>query len=360
MQARFYRESTMGKPLLELTEQGYYCARADVYIDPWRRVQRAIVTHAHADHARPGMGQYLAHRDSEQVLRLRLGASISLQTLNYREPIFMNGVEITLFPAGHVPGSAQVRLAYKGEVWVISGDYKLEDDGLSPAFEPLACQHFITESTFGLPVYRWRPQQEILSEINAWWKGLADSGENAVVSAYSLGKAQRVLRLLDRSIGPVYCHSAVAQTNRALEAQGFDFGLWQTLSEAPKEKVQGAILIAPPAAVGSAALRKWGDYQTGQCSGWMALRGQRRWSNLDRGFVLSDHADWTGLCRAVEATGAENVYVTHGYSAVFARYLREEKGLNAQTVKTMFSGDDAAEDLDKSLMMQAEKTGGES
>ena len=346
--------------LLVLTDKGYYCPQADLYIDPWRKVDKALLTHAHADHARPGMQHYLAHKDSENVLRLRLGASISLQTLEYGQPLIMNGVEITLFPAGHVPGSAQARLSYKGESWVVSGDYKLEDDGLSPAFEPVRCQHFITESTFGLPVYRWRPQSQVAEELNAWWRGLAERGENGVISAYSLGKAQRVLKLLDRSIGEVYCHSAIAQTNRALESQGFGFGPWKAMSEAGAERQRGALVIAPPAASGAAALKKWGDYETAHCSGWMNMRGQRRWGNLDRGFVLSDHADWTSLNKAVEATGAENIYVTHGFSAAFARYLREEKGLNAQTVKTMFSGDDAAEDLDKALMMQAEKTGGES
>ncbi len=340
-----------------MRSEGYYCSEADVYIDPWRSVDFAVITHAHSDHARGGMRNYLSHKDSEEVLRLRLGKGISLQTVEYGESVWKNGVEITLFPAGHVPGSAQVRLRKGKDCWVITGDYKTVGDGLSPSFEPVACDSMITESTFALPVYQWLPQSVVFDEINAWWRGCLEAGEYAVLSTYSLGKAQRVMKYLNRELGMVYCHSAVSETNLALERQGFEFGEWMALPTAGgrgkklgllKDLIpSGSLVVCPPAALESQLIQGLGDYQTASCSGWMQLRGQRRWGNLDRGFVLSDHADWQQLNDAVSWSGAENVYVTHGYSEIFARYLREEKGLNAQTVGVLRGGDFQLEFVEK-------------
>ncbi len=336
----------MSGSFVSLTSQGFFCADADVFIDPWRSVDFAVITHAHSDHARSGMKHYLAHKDSEEVLRLRLGKSISLQTVGYGESVWRNGVEITLYPAGHVPGSAQVRLRKGGDCWVITGDYKTVGDGLSTAFEPVKCDTIITESTFGLPVYQWMDQRLVFEEINQWWQDCKNAGEFAVLSTYSLGKAQRVMKYLDRGIGEIFCHSAVAETNAALERQGYEFGDWQALaSVSVRGKKQlitlqellpaGSLIVCPPAALESNLVAGLGNYQTASCSGWMQLRGRRRWGNLDRGFVLSDHADWSQLNDAIRWSGAENVYVTHGYSEIFARYLREEKGLNAATVSRL-------------------------
>ena len=345
------------KSFISMRSEGFYCAEADVYIDTWRSVDFAIITHAHSDHARGGMKHYLAHKDSEEVLRLRLGKGISLQTVEYGESVWKNGVEITLFPAGHVPGSAQVRLRKGKDCWVITGDYKTVGDGLTVAFEPVECDSIITESTFGLPVYRWLPQELVFNEVNAWWRGCLEAGEYAVLSTYSLGKAQRVMKYLDRGIGEVFCHSAVVETNLALERQGFEFGEWMALPTAGgrgkklgllKELIpSGSLIVCPPAALESNLIMSLGEYQTGSCSGWMQLRGQRRWGNLDRGFVLSDHADWQQLNDAVSWSGAENIYVTHGYSEIFARYLREEKGLNACTVSVLRGEDFRDEVLEK-------------
>lgn len=316
--------------MVRKTESGLYCEQADVYIDPVRSVDKAILTHAHSDHAKTGIGKYLSHERSEQVLRERLGKNIALQTLEFGQTLSLNGVKITLFPAGHIPGSAQVKLEYNGEIWVVSGDYKLNDDGISTPFEPVKCHHFITESTFGLPVFKWKQQQEVFSELNNYWRDCVEAGENLVVIAYSLGKAQRVIKNVDRSIGSIYCHPAVALMNRALEMDGFEFGDWQELiPQKNPPKIKGALIVCPPSAESSNFLKQFEPYKTAMCSGWMALRGTRRWGNTDRGFVLSDHADWTELETACLATGAENIYVTHGYSAVLARYLTERHGVNA-------------------------------
>lgn len=335
----------MAEPLLRFSAQGIYCPVADVYIDPWRSVSKAIITHAHSDHARYGSQHYLAHHHSAPALKLRLGASILLQTINYNEPILMNGVKISLHPAGHIIGSAQVRLEYRGEVWVVSGDYKTEDDGLSGAFEPVRCHTFITESTFGLPVYRWHPQEKVFIAINQWWQNNKNNGRQSVITAYSLGKAQRVLQYLDRSIGPVVAHSAIYNTQEALANNGLPVARVKRFTvDIPRQDLQGALVIAPPSAINSPWLRRFEPYSIGVCSGWMQIRGNMRRRNVDAGFALSDHADWNGLLQAVKETGAQRVFVTHGYQEVFSRYLCE-LGIDAREVKTEFGGEEGEDTL---------------
>lgn len=334
--------------LVTFTELGFYCAQADLYIDPLRKVNKALVTHAHSDHARPGMQHYLCHTDSENILRLRLGQRISVQTLAYSETISMNGVEVTLFPAGHVPGSAQVRLSYRGEVWVISGDYKTVGDGLTPAFESVRCHHFVTESTFALPIFQWREQQSVYDEINAWWRENAAAGLPSVLLGYSLGKAQRILHHLDRSVGAVVCHGAIAAANLALAQSGFDFGPWEDGTAgllALQDRgvsLGGSLVVCPPNALRSSWSAPLDYYQLANCSGWMAVSKMGQWGGVDRGFVMSDHADWPQLLEAVQASGAEHVHVTHGFSEVLARYLRESMGLDADVVEqALFDRSDA-------------------
>lgn len=240
------------KPLIEFTKLGLYCPQADIYIDPWRPVDKAIVTHAHSDHARWGMKHYLAHEQSETILRLRLGKDISLETLPYGQSISLNGVQFSLHPAGHIYGSAQVRAEYKGEVWVISGDYKLEDDGFSGVFEPVKCHSFVTESTFGLPIYTWKPQPLVMDEIHEWWRHNQSQQKTSLLIAYALGKSQRIIHQLDRSIGPVYLHGAVANVNEALIAGGAILpDLPKVTSDIPKDQLRKSLIIAPSSALNS-------------------------------------------------------------------------------------------------------------
>lgn len=337
----------MAAPLITFTERGLYCAQADVYIDPWRPVPKAVITHAHADHSRPGMRHYLAHRDSVPVMKHRLGPYIDVQGVGYGEKIRLNGVDISLHPAGHIIGSAQVRLAYKGEIWVISGDYKIQDDGVCTPFEPIACQHFVTESTFGLPVYQWQPQAEVMAEINNWWRQNASQGQATLISAYSLGKAQRILQHLDPEIGPVYAHPAVENTHAALRAHGIELRpspriIAQGAGKQRRKDFEGALVLAPPAAIGSAWAKRFPQPQLGIASGWMQIRGTRRRRAADRGFVLSDHADWPGLQKAVKETGAQHIYVTHGYTDIFSRWLNDQ-GYDAQVVQTEFDSEAGSE-----------------
>lgn len=325
-------------PLLSFRPEGIFCGRGGFYIDPWRPVARALITHGHADHARPGMGHYLCTDIAAPVLRHRLG-DIPIDTVRYGEVRELNGVRVSFHPAGHVPGSAQIRVEHGGEIWVVSGDYKLADDGLSTPFEPVRCHHFITESTFGLPVFRWEPQPRIAAEINGWWQTCAAQGKTAMLGAYSLGKAQRLLSLLEDH-GPILTHGAVEGTNEVLRAQGI--ALPDTIRVTPETKGKeypGALVLAPPSALGSTWARRFRDRETGFASGWMALRGIRRRRAGDRGFVISDHADWPGLLHAITETGAENIYVTHGYTEIFTRYLNKS-GWTAKVVETEFGEDE--------------------
>jgi putative mRNA 3-end processing factor len=331
--------------LIVLRPQGLYCPAGDFYIDPWRPVERAVVTHAHADHARPGHGHYLCSAEGAALLRARVG-DVDLQALAWGEALERHGVRLSLHPAGHVLGSAQVRIEHRGQVWVASGDYYVSGAGdrnpTCSAFEPLRCHCFITESTFGLPIYRWRAQATVQREINAWWQANAQAGRASLLLGYSFGKAQRLLAGLDTTIGPIVAHGAVETLNAAYRAAGVALPPTRRIDELPRAELKRAIALAPPAVQDSVWARRLGDDASDAfASGWMRLRGARRRQGGDRGFVLSDHADWPGLQRAITATGAERVIVTHGYEAVMVRWLQQH-GLQAQSFATAY-GDDAIE-----------------
>ena len=325
--------------------EGLYCTAGDFYIDPWKAVGRAVITHAHSDHARVGHGHYLAHRHSAGILQARLG-DITLQTLPYGEAIHHNGVKISLHPAGHVLGSAQVRLEHKGRVWVASGDYKLEDDGTCEPFEPVRCDTFITESTFGLPIYRWASPAALALEVNEWWRSNADAGRASVLFCYAFGKAQRILHGADPSIGAIIAHGAVAPLNAVYRAAGVYLPATLSVSDAQvnPQLLKRALVLAPPSAQGTPWMNRFGNYADAFASGWMQLRGARRRRGVDRGFVMSDHADWPGLQKAILGTGAERIFVTHGSVAIMVRWLTDS-GLQAQGFKTEYGDEDMAEPL---------------
>lgn len=330
-------------PLLTFTDRGIWCERADVYIDPWRGVDRAIITHAHSDHARGGSRRYLAHPITKSLMHARIGKDLQIDTMSPGQSGTINGVRFSFHPAGHIPGSVQVRVECKGEVWVATGDYKRQADGISEPFEPVPCHTFITECTFGLPIYRWDEPAVVFDRINAWWRENAAEGVCSVISAYSLGKAQRVLAGVDGSIGPVLVHTAVANMNNVLEANGLTLPTWEHITrETPKERFRNALVITP----GSSIATPWGNRlrpcSTAMASGWMQLRGWRRRGNLDTGFVLSDHADWPALLQTVRETGAERIIATHGYTDLFSQYLRSI-GYDAKVENTEFAGENTEE-----------------
>ena len=321
--------------LIDFTDKGLYCSQGDFYIDPWKPVNKAIITHAHSDHARWGSKYYLCHHYTKPILQLRLGNN-NYESVEWNQQIFMNGVTVSLHPAGHIIGSSQIRVEYNGEVWVVSGDYKTEDDGISGAFEAVRCNTFITESTFGLPIYQWKKQADIFTDIKNWVAQNNAAEKTSVLIAYSLGKAQRILQPLAETGLPIFAHGAIWNTQQALINSGWDLPtIKRVWPDTPKELFKANIVIAPPSADGSPWMKRFYPYSVGVCSGWMQVRGNARRRNADAGFALSDHADWEGLLSAVKATGAEKVFVTHGFQSSFSRYLNEQ-GIEAGEVKTAY------------------------
>jgi len=284
---------------------------------------------------------------------MRLGEN-NYQTAEWEEKIYLNGVQLSLHPAGHMIGSSQIRVECNGEVWVVSGDYKIEDDGLSGKFEPIRCNTFITESTFGLPIYNWKPQPEIFQNIKDWVCKNKELGKTSVFIAYTLGKAQRLLQCLPETGLPIYVHGAIWNAHQVLVNSGFPLPEVNRIAyDTPKESFLGNIIIAPPGAEGSPWMRRFYPYAVGICSGWMQVRGTIRRKNADAGFALSDHADWKGLLQTVKETRAEKIFVTHGYQAVFSRYLNEI-GIVAAEVRTEFGN----EDEENSAVIEEERGSG--
>lgn len=334
----------MKSQLLQFTAKSIYCPIADVHIDPWKPVDRAIITHGHSDHARWGSKSYLAHKDSEAILRYRLGNDIRLQTAEYGESFVINGVRFSLHPAGHILGSAQVRVEYKDEVWVVSGDYKLEDDHFCAPFEPIKCNVFITESTFGLPIYNWQPQSKIFEEINTWHAKNKSEGKASLLMGYSLGKMQRILKNIAFDGQPILAHGAVHGINEKLREAGYDLpALTLITKDTDKKLFKGALILAPPSADNSPWIKKFSPFSIGYCSGWMAVRGAKNRRAVDQGFVLSDHVDWKDLNLTIRNTGAEKVLVTHGFTSAFSRWLNEN-GIESAEVKTMYGDDEEKEE----------------
>ena len=324
-------------PLLTFNKNGIYCEQADVYLDPWRKVDKAIITHGHSDHARWGHNRYLTHHRNIPIVKHRLG-EISVRGVEWGEEITVNGVNFSLHPAGHIVGSSQVRVEYQGEVWVFSGDYKTEDDGLCTPYEAVKCHTFITECTFGLPAFRWTPQADVFADINAWWRENQAEGKTSVLFGYSLGKAQRLLKHLDTSIGKIFTHGAVENMTEVVRSIVELPETHLITGETTKAELLGNMVVAPPSVHGSSWIRKMVPYETATASGWMAFRGARRRRAVDRGFVLSDHCDWQGLLASIEATGAERIFCTHGYTDIFTRYLKE-LGYDAHVAGTEYEGE---------------------
>ncbi|HKL36193.1 MAG TPA: ligase-associated DNA damage response exonuclease [Salegentibacter sp.] len=333
----------MKSPLLAFNKRGIYCEAADVYLDPWKPVDKAIISHGHADHSRWGHKKYITHHSNVPIIKHRLG-EIEVSGKDWNETFSINGVKFSLHPAGHIIGSSQIRVEHKGEVWVFTGDYKDEDDGVAVPYEPVKCHTFITECTFGLPAFKWQPQVEVFTEINNWWQQNKEDGRTSVIFGYSLGKAQRLLKHLDTSIGKIYTHGAIENMTEVIRPLSEMSETTRITRDTKKNEFQGNIVVAPPSAHGSPWIKKMVPYVTASASGWMTFRGARRRRAIDRGFVLSDHCDWQGLLKSIKATGAEKVICTHGYTDIFSRYLRE-LGYDARTEETQYEGETGEEEL---------------
>jgi putative mRNA 3-end processing factor len=330
--------------ILRTTDKGLHCPQGDFYIDPWHGVRRAVVTHAHSDHARWGSESYLAAREGAAIFHLRLGREANFDFVDYGEVRHLNGVRVSLHPAGHMAGAAQVRIEYQGEVCVVSGDYKLDQDPTCRAFEPVRCHTFVTESTFGLPIYRWQPCAEVFAEINAWWRASQQQGKASLLYGYTVGKAQRLLAGIDAAIGPIFGHGAIVNACQAYHECGVQLPEVQSVMQVDRGfDWSRALIVAPPSANGTPWMRRFGRISTGMASGWMRVRGIRRRKVVDRGFVLSDHVDWPGMLSAIRETRAENIWVTHGYVEQVAAYLKTI-GFQARALVTQY-GDVEDDDI---------------
>ena len=328
--------------LIKFTKKGIYCPQGKFYLDPWQKVDYAIISHGHADHARWGMKHYLCTNESLPILKHRLGAEITIQSIGYGEALDINGVKVSFHPAGHVIGSAQIRLEYKGYIVVFTGDYKTQPDFITTPFESIKCHTFITESTFGLPIYNWKSEEELQKELHAWVQTNRLNNRASVFLGYSLGKAQRLLSLLEGVDDDIYVHRSIHNLNQAIQETGVKLPktkLWS--ADLDKKVLQNKVIVAPPAILGSRMLKRLPNPATAICSGWMQIRGNRRWQSVDAGFAVSDHADWNGLIDAVKSSEAEQVYVTHGYQAVFSKYLNET-GIKADELVTEYGDETLA------------------
>jgi len=329
-----------GADLITATTRGLYCAAGDFYIDPWQPVQNAVITHAHADHLRAGSAKYYTAARGAGVALQRLPVGASLQPLAYGEAVAFGATRVSLHPAGHILGSAQVRVERGGEVWVVSGDYKRDPDPTCDPFEVVPCDVFISEATFALPAYRWTPAAEVALDILAWWHANRQQGVASVLFAYALGKAQRILAELSQvTQEPVFVHGAVANVVETYRALGVHMLPTAAATERKPKDYAGAMILAPPGAAGSPWLRRFGEYRSGFCSGWMRVRGDRRRRGYDRGFVLSDHADWPSLLATFRDTGARRILLTHGYTDAMCRYLRE-LGVDADALRTEYGAEE--------------------
>jgi putative mRNA 3-end processing factor len=327
--------------LLLATEAGLYCPAGDFYIDPQRPVPRAVITHAHADHARPGMGHYWGSRQGEGLLRARLGRAAAITALDYGQRLALGGVTLSLHPAGHVLGSAQVRIEADGEVWVVSGDYKRCPDPSCAPFEVVPCDTFVTEATFANPRYVWSAPADITAEILTWWRQCRAAGQTAVLFCYALGKAQRLLAELAGLVDaetwarveaePVLLHGAMTTPVALYRKAGVRLLPTAAVGTPPRgSQFAGRLVLAPPGARGTPWMRPFRPLQTAFVSGWMHTPDSARQRGYDRGFTMSDHADWPGLLRTIEQTGARRVRTWHGDSTALLAHLQVQ-GLDAQT-----------------------------
>lgn len=323
--------------LLQLNSAGLYCPLGDFYIDPWKGVDRAVITHGHGDHARGGLkvGEYFAVRQSKPILEKRLG-NVKLTTYEYGEVFTMGQVEVSLHPAGHILGSAQVRIQYQDLVWVFTGDFKRDADLTCEPFQVVPCNVFISEATFSLPVYHWPDFNLEVKEIHEWWMKNKEEGLNSVLCCYALGKAQRLIAgLREITHDTIWVHGTIDEINNCYHKAGQS---WENIRKVPlaeegkTERLKGQLILCPPSALGTAWAKRLTPKKIAFASGWMRLRGNRRRKGYERGFVVSDHADWPSLLRTVRETGCEKVYFTHGNTDIIVKYLNDQ-GLKAYDLK---------------------------
>jgi len=327
---------TLGNaPLLAWTSKGLYCAAGDFYIDPHRAVERAVTTHAHSDHARRGSKLYFTEKSGVGLLKSRLGQDIQVRGIPYGDAFSIGDVKLSFHSAGHILGSAQVRVEHEGEVWVASGDYKRDPDPSCEPFEVVKCNTYVTEATFGTPKYQWDKSSKHGEDIHRWWINNSQARMNSLLFGYSLGKAQRILaELAPFAEKPVIIHDSISALTECYRAEGRKLATTIALADlAPDHKLDGELILAPPSLLRTEWLERLGTFQTAFASGWMQGGYGAHGRQYDHGFVMSDHADWNDIHQTIEQSGASRVFVQHRSGALI-RSLRK-KGLDAHPVEVL-------------------------
>ena len=340
--------------ILRTTAAGLYCEAGGFWVDPERGVERAVITHAHGDHARPGSTHYLTAAPGKHVVRLRVGSRRRIEGIEYGQPIRVGDVQLSFHPAGHILGSAQVRIEHGGEVWVVSGDYKLAvDDAIADPtctpFEPVRCDVFVTEASFARPEFRWPPAEETIAAIDAWWRDNRAAGRASLLYTYPLGKTQRILTQIDATIGPIYTHAAVERINEAYRRSAVELPTTTAVHKVRRraggtdddERWAGALIVAPPQARGTRWNERFGPASSAIASGWAGAEREPRRNPVDHQFVLSDHADWDATLHAIHLSGARRVWVTHGRTGDLVRHLGEQ-GIDARALSNRWDENPAS------------------
>jgi putative mRNA 3-end processing factor len=330
----FTGETDGSPPVLRPDAGGLYCEAGGFWIDPTRPVETAVVTHAHSDHLQPGSDAYVVSEPSMPLVERRLAPAQEdpeVQSLAYGEGLELGEADVSLHPAGHMLGSAQVRVEVDDEVWVVTGDYKRQSDPTCESFEPVPCDVFVTEATFGLPIYRWKAGGEVVAAIDEWWQTNREADRPSILFCYAVGKAQRVLAgLHEHTDRRVLLHGGMGGYVELYRGAGVEMPPTEYVTEMDEQTdFGGELILAPTSAHESSWMRRFDDPRTGFASGWMRIRAQKRRRGFDAGFVLSDHCDWKDLLRSIRETGAETVVADHGDTETLVRYAREEMGLQA-------------------------------
>ena len=310
--------------------QGLYCEPANVWIDPYKPVEKAIITHAHSDHFTNGCREYICSIETGLLLRKRFGNNINLKTFDYDKNFFINGINFSLHPSGHILGSSQIKINAGSEVWLITGDLKRQKDKTCRSYKKLKTDFLICESTFALPIFNWESTQKIIDNITKWVFQNEDS--TSILFCYSLGKAQRLLsELITQNLKNIYVHKSINNMNIIYKKLGIELEEAKLFNnDIEINNIKNSLLLLPPSLNNRNFLKKFNRVQTGFASGWMSIRALKKRSGYDKGFTISDHADWKGLIKTIRESEAKRVFLNHGEGEYLANFLRDKEDLNIQ------------------------------
>ena len=315
--------------LIKYTSSGLYCELADLWIDPNKPVKRAIITHAHMDHFTFGCEEYISTYETAIILKERIGKGINIKTYDFCEDFKINGINFSLHPSGHILGSSQIKLTLADEKWLITGDFKRQRDETCKEYEKVKTDFIISESTFGLPIFKWDEPQNTATDITKWVNSSQE--KTSILFCYSLGKAQRLLNEISKTNfkNKIYTHSTIHKMNNCYKKLGVEVIDTRKFDQKKNnEDLKGSLILLPPSLNKNSFIKNFKEIQTGFASGWMSIRARRKRSGYDKGFAISDHADWEAILNTIKESKAKNVFFHHGDSEALNRYLNADKSIN--------------------------------